>query len=115
MSFSAFSAHTDPLFKSLRLLKFQDINVLMTGVFMYKALNNLMPSIFRDFFIFASYLHSYSTRKSDSLYISKYRITLFKFSIQVNGPTVWNNIPPSVKDVPSLYLFKRKLKKHLTD
>ena len=82
---------------------------------MYKALNNLMPSIFRDFFIFASYLHSYSTRKSDSLYISKYRITLFKFSIQVNGPTVWNNIPPSVKDVASLYLFKRQLKKHLTD
>ena len=40
----AYDAHTDPIFKELRILKFNDIYLLNLGKFMYSYQNGLLPS-----------------------------------------------------------------------
>ena len=50
MTFSQFDAHSSPLFKSLHILKFPDLVTLHTAVFMHKFNDNMLPSVFANFF-----------------------------------------------------------------
>lgn len=45
-----FDAHTDPLFRDLKFLKFVDIYSLHLGKLMYSYNNNLLPPSFSNFF-----------------------------------------------------------------
>ena len=61
MTFSKFH-HSSPLFKSLNSLKFSDITVLLTTIFMYKVQNNSLPFVLKKIFISVSSVHHYNTR-----------------------------------------------------
>ena len=41
---SHFNSHTDPIFKNLGMLKFNDIHLLQLGQFMYSCKNSFLPS-----------------------------------------------------------------------
>ena len=45
-----YDAHTDPLFKELKILKFDDMYLFNLGVFMFLYCNNLLPDPFDFFF-----------------------------------------------------------------
>ena len=47
---SHFNAHTDPIFKDLGILKFNDIHLLQLGQFMYSCKNSFLPTRFNDHF-----------------------------------------------------------------
>ena len=113
ISNSEFNAHTSPIFKDLNLLPFNQINIYMTAVFMFRVINNLIPVAFQDMFLHIFNVHSYITRQANSLYIPRYRTTRCKFAIKCHGPIVWNTIPNYLQTISSLYLFKRKLKMYL--
>ena len=115
ISNSSFNAHTDPIFKDLNFLKFSHINKYMTGIFMFKIINNIMPPIFQNIFTHVFNIHNYSTRQSTKLYIPRYRITRCKFAIKYHGSILWNEIPPNIQMVQSLSMFKRKLKYYLIE
>ena len=112
---SSFNAHTDPIFRYFNFLKFNQINIYMTGIFMYKIINNLMPPIFQNMFHHVFNLHRYPTRQSQNLYTPRYRTTRSKFAIKFHGSIVWNTIPPNIQMVQSLFMFKRKLKHYLIE
>ena len=46
MSTSAFDAHTDPLFKNLKLLNLESIYKLQIGKFMFQYRSDLLPYSF---------------------------------------------------------------------
>ena len=52
ITFSHYRAHTSPIFKRLKLLKFSDIVLFNTTLFMYRLNNNKLPYEFMDFFFF---------------------------------------------------------------
>ena len=43
---SYYNAHTEPIFKKLNLLKFQDIHFLHLGQFMFSFKNSILPRKF---------------------------------------------------------------------
>ena len=47
---SHFNAHTDPIFKGLGILKFNDIHLLQLGQFMYSCKNSFLPPRFNNNF-----------------------------------------------------------------
>ena len=47
---SKYNAHTDPLFKSCKLLKFEDLVQLDQVIFMRQYSNNFLPESFNNFF-----------------------------------------------------------------
>ena len=51
MDKSYYNAHTEPIFKKLNLLKFQDIHLLHLGQFMFLFKNSILPSkIWKHFY-----------------------------------------------------------------
>ena len=61
----SFDAHTDPIFKELRILKFHHICSLQIGQFMFSYKLGLLPTNFDSFFILNKDVHSYSTRNAN--------------------------------------------------
>ena len=64
MTFSDSRSHSEPLLKSLKLLKFSDISHLEILSFVYQWYHKLSPSCFVNYFNPVSSIHSYNTRQS---------------------------------------------------
>ena len=76
VSRSSFDAHTNPIFVSLRILKFEDIIKLQIGK-VYK--NCLLPDSFNDMFLLNCDIHSYNTRNKNSFRLPYCRTNVRKF------------------------------------
>src|SRR6218665_1368430 len=106
---SCYGCHTKELFSLHCILTIEQIRLLQTGIFMFCYKHDLLPKTFADYFNTGSASHSHYTRAA-----SKYR-TVFahmntrKFSVRVAGPTVWNNLPADITNVPFLHSFKKRL------
>ena len=61
------NAHTDPIFKKLKLLKLRQIYIYSVQQFVYKYHHGLLPRIFDDFYSTNSSFHYHHTR-SQNLY-----------------------------------------------
>ena len=59
---SAFDAHTDPIFKSLKMLKFENIVSLQVAKIMYLYKNGQLPESFNNMFFTGEEIHNYNTR-----------------------------------------------------
>ena len=111
ISNSGFKDHTEPLFRELHIMKFEFLNHFLTGLFMFKVMNNLLPPICQDLFIVNQSIHHYDTRQKHNIHIFHYRVNTSLFSIRINGPRIWNELPTSLRELPALHVFKKKLRK----
>ena len=59
---SHLNAHTDPIFKDLGILKFNDIHLLQLGQFMFSRKNSFLPPRFNNNFSQSNQFHSYKTK-----------------------------------------------------
>ena len=111
ITFSSFTEHTSPIFKSLKIVKFFDIVKLITSVFMYKFHRKLLPSIFSNFFTPVRNVHNYNTRlaSKSSFVLPSARTNYRIFSLKFQDPKTWNSIDESLKSC-SISAFKKKLK-----
>ena len=107
---SHYLAHTEPIFKRLRLLKVVDINVLQTAIFMFKLKHNISPPYFDSMFSYNWQIHSYNTRNSENFYLTNPRTSLSSTSIRFKGPGTWHALPNNIKQCSYISAFKRKLK-----
>ena len=82
ISRSSSDAHTNPIFVSLRILKFEDIIKLQIGKVMYLYKNGLLPDSFNDMFLFNCEVHSYNTRSKNSFCLSYCRTNVREFSLR---------------------------------
>ena len=64
ITFSSFDAHSIPLFKKLSILKMNDLVEYYVAIFMFKYNNNLLPPVFKNFFVSVSNIHKYKTRSA---------------------------------------------------
>ena len=109
----AYDAHTDPIFKELRILKFNDIYLLNLGKFMYSYQNGLLPSSFNDCFIKVNQVHHYNTRSSSNFYTRFCKTKIRQFSVSYQGPKFFNTLSSDMQKTYSLQSFQNKLKKYL--
>ena len=89
MTFSDPRSHSEPLLKSLRLLKFSDIIHLEILSFVYQWYHKLSPSCFVNYFNPVSSIHSYNTRQSqiDNLFVKSVDTTQYGIrSLSYTGP-----------------------------
>ena len=61
MNFQLRNSHSSPLFKKSFILKFSDKVNLENTLFVSKSINNLLPSLFNDRFLFSSDQYNYET------------------------------------------------------
>ena len=107
-------AHTEPIFKSLKLLNIHKLYRYNIGLMMYKYHHKKLPHIFDDYFTMNSDVHVYSTRQSHLLHTPKYSTELRKRSFKCKAVSVWNDIHKALKSVNiAIGTFKDHLKKYL--
>ena len=65
------NSHSGPLFKQSNILKLSDKVLIGNIIFLSKSINNLLPSIFKNWFIFCSEIHNSNivSSSNDNLFI----------------------------------------------
>ena len=64
-----FDAHTEPIFKQLKILKLSHIYRSQIGKFMFSFQKGLLPDAFSEMFLLTNQIHHYNTRNSNSFYL----------------------------------------------
>ena len=80
---------------------------------MYRYIHNQLPSTYQKFFHLNASIHSYPSRNPNSFYIPFARTNTRLSSIKYAGPRNWNAIPTSIRSLPLLHIFKRKLRTYI--
>ena len=115
ISCAPFKAHTEPLMFARRILSVTDINLYMSGIFMYQCLYCSIPRVFDDFFQRNNDVHGHNTRQANDLHVPYARLDIRKFYFKVHGANIWNNTPILTRQSPSLDVFKQRLRHHLIE
>ena len=107
-------AHTEPIFNNLRLLKLEDIYNFSCLTFMYKFKNNLLPFACNDLVTpRLSEQNFYNMRIEQEFTIPKHRTTVRERVIKIRGPKLWNKLPSEIKNLSSIYNYKKCLKQYI--
>jgi len=94
-----YNAHTDPLFKRLRLLKVCDIASIQELKFCFKLENGLLPDYFMtNIFIKNSSVHSRNTRSMNNLHVPRIKHEYARQCIQYTIAVAFNNCPILIKE-----------------
>ena len=94
---SNYLAHSEPLFKTLNLLKLEDIIKVNILKFHYQYENNNLPLYFQNIDYNPEISsHHYNTRKHEYVYYVKHELE--KKSLQYTIPQIINETPTLIKD-----------------
>jgi len=102
---------TTTVFSYANVLTLSGINRVQISIFMYKYVNNLLPSVFLSKFTLRSDVHSYNTRSSTHFNVKPADFKPYKSSMSFKGPNVWDKLPDLLKNSVSLTAFKSNVKK----
>ena len=101
-----------PLFKRLKVLKLHDFNKVNSVLFVFKALNDLIPSPI-TFSVRAP--GPYNLRRNEALIIPFSRCNQNQRFISIRGPQLWNALPLAIRISRTLQTFKKKMKSYYID
>ena len=113
MNYQPQNSHNSPL----AVLKFKDKINLENILFISKSINNLLPSLFNNWFVFSSDTHKYNTSWSSNDKLQKYSYrtnTYGKNSIIISAIESWNNSQNNLKTISLRLLTSSKIKLLLT-
>ena len=102
-----------PVFRKTSVLKFKDKINLENILFISKSINDLLPSLFNDRFVFSSDTHKYNTSwsRNDKLQKYLYRTKTYgKNSITISAIESWNNSQNNPKTISLRLLTPNKIK-----
>ena len=102
MTFSEFKSHSEPLFKQLRIPKFQDSILLNNCTFVYDFLQGNLPDSFQNTFTRTDDLHATNTRQASSgmLTTPHFNTTTFGLkSIYSKCIKSWNTISFEINQI----------------
>ena len=102
INFQPYNSHSSPFFKKCNILKLDDLHLFKKSVYMF----------IRGDAEFTRQ-HNYDTRFRNNLIPAFHRLTSSQRSITYTGPTTWNILPDSLKNIENLVSFKRNLKNYL--
>ena len=103
--------HTNDLFKSLKILKLNELKVLETAKFVKKEMSKPASKYFTP----RTNNHPMLLRNNNSLAVNvpQPRTDRSKKFVTYSGAIIWNNIPFQIQNTRNLVTFKIKLKKFL--
>ena len=111
ISNSKYNAHTEPLFKSLNLLKLNDL-YNMKGFLLYKKNKQMQTPLFiQNALTQNNTVHSYNTRQSLDIHVNCTKNNYGKLTINYKMHNLMKQIPTHIKDSSQqITSTKRKLK-----
>ena len=62
-----------------------------------------------------THVHSHDTRGHDHALAAYHRLSQCQHSISYNGPVIWNDVPPNIKNSKNIVTFKKFYKAYLLE
>ena len=105
--------HITPVLENLHWLPVSKRIDFKTLLLVFKAYHGFAPSYLQELIV--PYVPSRSLRSAGHhlVTVPQHRSSYHDRSFGVRGPLLWNSLPPELRAVPSLCVFKRKLKTFL--
>ena len=107
----SFFDHTLEAFKSMSILKLNELYTFKIAILMYKSFISIDDS--NSYLSITNFNHDHNTRCRNHLPIPIFRRSVSQFSIKYASVKIWNEIPIQLKNAKSLYSFKKNLKIYL--
>ena len=105
-----YKAHSSPLFKKLKILKFSDLVNYKIGMLMFKAKNASLPSNIQQLFTNNQESSYYSTIQKHKFAVKYARTNIKSKCLSVYGVKLWNKVSSSISLDSSFLSFKRNYK-----
>ena len=103
-----------PLISQLGWLNIIEMIAFKTATMVYKSLHGLAPLYMQDTFHKLSDCRNRALRSTETdLDIPRFKTSNGQRSFSYRGVTVWSRLSSEIKTVPSLAIFKNKLKTFL--
>ncbi len=102
------------MFKDLFWMSLQHRRDMNKCILIYKCLNNLAPCYLTDLFQTNYSIYQYRTHQSNNLHVVKSKLEYYNRSFKITGVKLWNSLPQTVKDMPTLSSFKHSCKSILS-
>ena len=87
-------AHSEPIFKSLGILKLEDVHKLHVSKYVFTYIKNALPPPLMNIFTLMQDVHDHNTRHSNilKLKVEKTRTVVATKGIINMGPQIWNSV-----------------------
>ena len=108
-TFSPPWTRSKPLFSKLEILSLHSLYKFHVSCFVFSHFNRLLPASLSSLLHFNRDFHDYLTRSRFNLHKMSLK---YQFAICSQAPTIWNDIPLTVRDSLTTINFKKKLKLH---
>ena len=106
-----YRSHTEPLFKSNQILKFEDMYTMQISLFVYDLNNDLLPKSFRNVLSQNCLArHGIITRQNNLIPQSRPRTTFSSKLPKHNFTRIWNKTGSTLAHGKNRLTFKRLLK-----
>ena len=118
ITFSEYKAHTNPLFKALKILKFKDQIELFNCLLVHDQLNNILPENFNTYFTTNKDLNNIDTRssKTTKLFIPYVNSTRYgRHSVIHSCILSWNHCIKQFPNTDFSSVKRNDLKKLITN
>ena len=107
ITFSPPRTHSKPLFSKLNILSLHLLYKFHVSCFVFSYFNRLVPASLSSLLHLNREFHDYLTRSRLNLHKFSRR---YQFAICSQAPTIWNDIPLTLRNSLAISNFKKKLK-----
>ena len=118
ISKSKYLAHTEPIFKMLEILPFENILQYNKTTFIQQVIYKHAPTTFHNLWLKNRDIRlnmDRELRNDDDLYLPVAKTDSISRFPYFNCPKLWNNLPPTLQIVRNAIEFKKDLKKSLLE
>ena len=102
--------HTAPLFTKLDILKLDELCNFFIGINFYKIIYQCKANYILNDLSLSQISRVMQLRNNDKFRLPVNRVLKLKQSLIYRGTKIWNALPNSIKNTPSVNVFKKNLK-----
>ena len=108
---SPFRSSSAPIFAHLNLLQVSDIRRLQIALFLFRCKHFLLPNICLQHCLVNTRL-AHDTRHCSTFVMQPFRTNIRGQYVSVIGPKTWETLPVNLRDIKSVFVFKREVVKY---
>uniref|UniRef100_A0A3Q3EBG2 Reverse transcriptase domain-containing protein n=1 Tax=Labrus bergylta TaxID=56723 RepID=A0A3Q3EBG2_9LABR len=106
--------HITPILQQLHWLPVKQRIIFKLLLYTFKAIHNLAPPYLSDLLHIATSARSLRSSSSSHLTVPFARLSTMGGRVfSCSAPQLWNSLPPDIRNIDSLPIFKSRLKTHL--
>lgn len=96
------------MLEQVEILSVRQIIMLNVFIFLFKLLNNMLPTHLLEYCSFINDIHDYNTRNNQNFYVERSNTNYGQNHLFNKGLRLYNDLPQEIKNSPTIIMFKIK-------